>query len=65
MPTARIVAAVLLCAAQVLFGTNYPMLTASACLEALGSLGLGADATRCFLFENAVRVFELDDLVSV
>jgi predicted TIM-barrel fold metal-dependent hydrolase len=48
-------------AKKVMFGTNYPMLTATACLEGLDSLGLGDDAKRLFLFENARRVFKLDD----
>ena len=47
-------------ARKVMFGTNYPMLTASACLEGLASLGLDDEATRRFLFENARRVFKLD-----
>ena len=46
---------------KVLFGTNYPMLTASACLERLASLGLSADAQQLFLSRNARRVFKLDD----
>jgi predicted TIM-barrel fold metal-dependent hydrolase len=49
-------------AKKVMFGTNYPMLTAAACLEGLESLGLGDDAKRLFLFENARRVFKLDDV---
>ncbi len=49
-------------AKKVMFGTNYPMLTAAACLEGLESLGLGDDAEKLFLFENARRVFKLDDL---
>lgn len=48
-------------ARKVLFGTNYPMLTASACLERLASLGLGADAQHQFLSGNARRVFKLED----
>jgi len=47
---------------KVLFGTNYPMLTASACLEALDSLGLDDEAKDRFLYGNARRVFKLDDL---
>lgn len=46
-------------AKKVMFGTNYPMLTAAACLEGLESLGLGDDAKKLFLFENARRVFKL------
>lgn len=44
---------------KVLFGTNYPMLTASACLDGIESLGLGNEARRLFLSENARRVFAL------
>lgn len=50
-------------ARKVLFGTNYPMLTASACLESLASLGLGAEEQRQFLSGNARRVFRLDGAV--
>jgi len=46
---------------KVLFGTNYPMLTASACLEAVASLGLGREEERLFLSGNARRVFGLGD----
>ena len=42
-----------------MFGTNYPMLTASACLEGIESLGLGDDAKQAFLSGNARRVFKL------
>jgi len=41
-------------------GTNYPMLTASACLEGLDSLGLSEEAGRLYLTENARRVFKLE-----
>jgi predicted TIM-barrel fold metal-dependent hydrolase len=47
-------------AKKVMFGTNYPMLTAAACLEGLESIGLGQEATELFLHENARRVFKLD-----
>jgi predicted TIM-barrel fold metal-dependent hydrolase len=47
-------------ARKVMFGTNYPMLTAAACLEGLESLGLGEEATGLFLHENARRVFKID-----
>ena len=43
-----------------MFGSNYPMLTASACLEGLESLALGEEAKRAFLSGNALRVFRLD-----
>jgi predicted TIM-barrel fold metal-dependent hydrolase len=45
---------------KVLFGTNYPMLTTSACLEQLACLGLSADAQQLFLSGNARRVFKLE-----
>jgi predicted TIM-barrel fold metal-dependent hydrolase len=47
-------------ARKVMFGTNYPMLTAAACLEGLASLGLGEEATELFLHQNARRVFRID-----
>ncbi|MBI5503676.1 MAG: amidohydrolase [Deltaproteobacteria bacterium] len=46
-------------ASKVMFGTNYPMLTASACLEGLASLELSEEATRLYLSGNARRVFKL------
>lgn len=46
-------------ARKVMFGTNYPMLTAAACLEGLDSLGLSEEASRMYLSENARRVFKL------
>jgi predicted TIM-barrel fold metal-dependent hydrolase len=45
---------------KVMFGTNYPMLTAAACLEGLESLGLGEEGTELFLHENARHVFKID-----
>lgn len=50
-------------ARKVLFGSNYPMLTAAACLEGVESLGLGDEARRLFLSDNARRVFKLDAAV--
>jgi predicted TIM-barrel fold metal-dependent hydrolase len=44
---------------KVMFGTNYPMLTASACLEGLEALGLSEEAEQLFLSGNARRVFRL------
>jgi predicted TIM-barrel fold metal-dependent hydrolase len=44
---------------KVMFGTNYPMLTAAACLEGLEGLGLADEARRLFLSDNARRVFKL------
>ena len=49
-------------ARKVMFGTNYPMLTAAACLEGLASLGLGEETTELFLHQNARRVFKIDAL---
>jgi hypothetical protein len=46
-------------AKQVMFGTNYPMLTASACVEGIESLGLGDDAKQAFPSGNARRDFKL------
>ena len=46
-------------ARKVMFGTNYPMLTAAACLESVDALGLGAEAREAFLSGNARRVFRL------
>ena len=46
-------------ARKVMFGTNYPMLTAAACLEGVDALGLGAQACEEFLSGNARRVFRL------
>jgi predicted TIM-barrel fold metal-dependent hydrolase len=48
-------------ARKVMFGTNYPMLTASACLEGIESLGLGEEAKQAFLSGNARRVFKLEE----
>ena len=47
-------------ARKVMFGTNYPMLTAAACLEGLAALGLGEETTELFLHGNARRVFKID-----
>lgn len=46
-------------ARKVMFGTNYPMLTAAACLEGVDALGLNAEAREAFLSGNARRVFRL------
>ena len=48
-------------ARKVLFGTNYPMLTPSACLEGVKALGLSEEAEQLFLWGNAGRVFKLED----
>jgi predicted TIM-barrel fold metal-dependent hydrolase len=47
-------------AKKVMFGTNYPMLTPSQCLEGLESLGLSHEATELYLHGNAREVFKLD-----
>jgi hypothetical protein len=44
---------------KVMFGTNYPMVTAARCLKDLGSLELSDDVKRLFLCDNAKRVFGL------
>jgi predicted TIM-barrel fold metal-dependent hydrolase len=46
----------------VLFGSNWPMIPPSKCLEHLDLLGLSEDTKRCFLYENAERVFNLSDI---
>ena len=46
---------------KVMFGSNFPMLTARACLEGIGTLGLSEDAMELFLRGNASRVFKLDE----
>jgi predicted TIM-barrel fold metal-dependent hydrolase len=43
-----------------MFGSNYPMLTASACLEGVEDLGLIEEAKRLYLSDNARRVFKLE-----
>lgn len=48
-------------AKKVMFGTNYPMLTASACLAGLEGLGLSDETKGLFLSGNARRVFKLAD----
>lgn len=47
-------------ARKVLFGTNYPMLSPTACLEGLPALGLAPEAAEAFLAGNARRVFRID-----
>lgn len=44
---------------KVLFGSNYPMITASKCLEGLDALGLNPEVSRKFLCDNAQAVFKL------
>jgi predicted TIM-barrel fold metal-dependent hydrolase len=49
---------------RVMFGTNWPMLSAEHALARLDDLGLDADATECFLSGNARRIFKLDRIVA-
>lgn len=42
-----------------LFGTNWPMLSAARCLERLDELKLDEEARELFLGGNAARVFGL------
>jgi uncharacterized protein len=44
---------------RVMFGTNWPMLSATTCLKQLDSLGLDDEARTLFLEGNARRVFNL------
>jgi uncharacterized protein len=46
---------------KVLFGSNHPAWPAAECLEDFESLGLDEAAARLFLYENAARVFKIDD----
>jgi hypothetical protein len=46
-------------AGKVLFGTNYPMITAAKALEGLDELGLSPAARARFLGETAIQVFRL------
>jgi len=45
---------------KVLFGTNYPMLTAARCLEGLNELISDDEVKELFLYRNAQQVFKLD-----
>jgi hypothetical protein len=44
---------------KVLFGTNYPMLTATECLVGIDQLNLDRETSALFLGGNAARVFQL------
>ncbi len=44
---------------KVMFGTNYPMITAAMCLKDLDALQLTDEVKKLFLYENAARVFQL------
>jgi predicted TIM-barrel fold metal-dependent hydrolase len=46
---------------KVMFGTNYPMVTAADCLRDLEALGLDTEALELFLHGNAARVFSIED----
>jgi predicted TIM-barrel fold metal-dependent hydrolase len=46
---------------KVLFGTDYPMITADKALEHLDDLGLSDETRRLFLEGNAQRVFTLPE----
>lgn len=49
---------------KVLFGTNYPMLTPAKCLVDLDKLGLSSEVEAKFLYQNALRVFELEESIN-
>jgi predicted TIM-barrel fold metal-dependent hydrolase len=44
---------------EVLFGSNFPMLTPQQAMTGLEELDLDEETRRCFLYENARRVFDL------
>jgi predicted TIM-barrel fold metal-dependent hydrolase len=44
---------------RVMFGTNWPMISRSKCLECMDSLNLSANGRNAFLFGNARRAFKL------
>ena len=44
---------------KVLFGSNWPMIPPSKCLDQLGMLDLETEGRAAFLHENATRVFKL------
>ena len=45
---------------KVLFGSNFPMIPPSVCLDEIDELGLDEKTTQLFLYDNAKRVFALD-----
>jgi uncharacterized protein len=45
---------------KVLFGSNYPAWPAKDCLEDFELLNLDAETARLFLYENAMRVFKIE-----
>ena len=46
---------------KVLFGSNFPMIQPASCLDEVDQLGLDDLTLRCFLYDNAARVFGLKD----
>ena len=46
---------------KVMFGSNYPMLTAALCLEGIEALGLSEEGRARYLSGNARGVFKIDD----
>jgi predicted TIM-barrel fold metal-dependent hydrolase len=46
---------------KILFGPNYPMVTAARCLEGLNDLELADEVKELFLFRNAKRIFNLEE----
>ena len=44
---------------KVMFGTNYPMITADKCLQDLDNLDLDEAVKKLFLYQNAKKVFKL------
>lgn len=48
-------------AKKVMFGSNYPMLTAAQCLAGLDDLGLSDEAKAGFLYQNAAAVFGIEN----
>ena len=46
---------------RVMFGTNWPMLSAGRCLRQLADVGFDRETCELFLGENAARVFKLPD----
>ena len=45
---------------KVLFGTNYPMITPSQCLEGIDDLLKDQEVKALFLYKNAQRIFKLN-----
>jgi predicted TIM-barrel fold metal-dependent hydrolase len=47
---------------RIMFGTNWPMLSPSKCLQRFGELGLSDEQSSAFLAGNAQRVFKLNSI---